>query len=148
MQEDDDASLKEAWLERQKVEWENNQRLRQQRAALAKAPAAVKGASPAMPTEAEVKRDWLRRKRTEHEARLRQMEALKQQQQQPALAVPNQAPLPPDEASMKREWLRRKRLEHEAALQKRCADLTAHVKVCTRLSTLSARRIRILQLYW
>ena len=140
MQEDDDASLKEAWLERQKVEWENNQRLRQQRAALAKAPAAVKGASPAMPTEAEVKRDWLRRKRTEHEARLRQMEALKQQQQQPASAVPNQAPLPPDEASMKREWLRRKRLEHEAALQKRCAGLGAHLTAPTEPDAAAMKR--------
>lgn len=119
-EEEDAASLKEAWLEKQKVEWEQNQRLRQQRASVANMPGVAKGTAPTMPTEAEVKRDWLRRKRLEHEARLRRMEA----QQQPP---PNLPPVAPDEAAMKREWLRRKRLEHEAALHKRCAGLGAHV---------------------
>ena len=99
-----DASLKEAWLEEKKLEWERNQQQREQRLALAKAPVGATRAAPVEPDDAALKREWLRRKRREHEA----MRAGQERQRSELVA-----PAEPDDAALKKEWLRRQRLEHE-----------------------------------
>ena len=119
-----DASLKEAWLEEKKLEWERNQQQRSQRLALAKAPVAR--AAPVEPDDAALKRDWLRRKRREHEA---MRAAAAQERQRAELA----APVEPDDAAVKKEWLRRQRLEHERANAER-----ANLSSCGSLNALSA----------
>ena len=83
------------------MEWEHNQLIRQRKAVLATAPAAATGVGPPMPSDAEMKLDWLRRKREEHEVRLRKTMTIRSESQL--------NPAEPDDAAVKREWLRRKR---------------------------------------
>ena len=97
------------------MEWEHNQLIRQRKAVLATAPAAATGVGPPMPSDAEMKLDWLRRKREEHEVRLRKTMTIRSESQL--------NPAEPDDAAVKREWLRRKRRDHEAALRRRSTSV-------------------------
>lgn len=122
------SPTKLAWLEAQRADWANSRRRRTQ-AAAQKAMDML----PALPTDAEfeeqLKREWLRRLKDDHESTMARRKALNMLDE--GALLPLDGPLMPSDRDV---WLLQKRRERELALrERRRLEIYAQLKPAVRL---------------